>query len=102
MSLGYLLRPLADQDIDRIADDLIERGNLDVGLQFLATALATFALIATQPEMGWRCRLKGPELRSARVFRISEPFGKCLVFYLPTPGKIETFRVLHGAQDQTS
>ncbi len=49
--------------------------------------------------MGRRCRLKGPELRSARVFRISEPFGKCLVFYLPTPGKIETFRVLHGAQD---
>lgn len=82
MSQRYTVRPKADKDIDECADDLVERSSLEVGLHFLAAAYDTFTLIATQPEMGWLCRLRHPEL----VSRISEPFEKFLIFYLPQAG----------------
>lgn len=99
MRQGYTIRPKADKDIDDCTDDLVERGSLEVGLHFLSSAIETFELVATQPEMGWVCRLRHPELKDARVFRISEPFEKFLIFYQPQHGRIEILRVLHGAQD---
>ena len=99
MNFGYVVRPKADRDIDDIADELSERANLDTGLRFVALAYESFALIASQPEMGWPCRLRHRELKSARVFRIGEPFEKYLIFYQPLRGQIEMLRILHGAQD---
>jgi toxin ParE1/3/4 len=100
VTLGYLVRPKADRDIDAISDGLVERAaNLDLGLRFITVTYETFALLAVQPMMGWSCRLPHLELKTARVFRVGEPFEKYLIFYRPYRDRIEILRVLHGAQD---
>ena len=100
MIFGYVVRPKADRDIDDIADGLVDRSaSLDIGLRFIAIAYETFALLASQPKMGWSCRLQHQELKGARVFRIGEPFDKYLIFYQPYLDRIEVLRVLHGAQN---
>jgi toxin ParE1/3/4 len=100
LSFGYVVRPKADRDIDDIADVLAERASsVDLGIRFITTANETFALLASQPKMGWPCRLRHQELQGARVFRVGEPFEKYLIFYQPFRDRIEILRVLHGAQD---
>ena len=99
MNLRYALHPKADRDVDEIADELVDRGNLDLGLRFLTLAYEAFDLISSQPEMGWSCRLRRKELVTVRVFRIKAPFEKYLIFYQLIDGQIEILRVLHGAQD---
>ena len=99
MNLRYALHPKADRDIDEIADELVDRGNLDLGLRFLTLAYEAFDLISSQPEMGWSSRLKNKKLADVRVFRIKAPFEKYLIFYRRVAAGIEILRVLHGAQD---
>ena len=99
MNFGYIVRPKADRDIDNLADSIAERTTLDQALQFLSEIHATFALIVTQPEMGWHCKIKHPQLRTARTFRVNQHFNEFLIFYQPDAGHIEILRVLHGAQD---
>lgn len=85
MKSRYLLRPKADQDLGEHAYFLAREASPEVGHRFLVAAHETFALLATQPGMGWHFRLKHPELESLRVFRISG-FEKMLVLYLPLSG----------------
>src|SRR5262249_45355065 len=88
-----------DKDLDDIADDLVERANLETGIRFLSNAYETFLLIASHPRMGWACRLRKLSLAGVRVFRVSPPFGKYLVFYVVQDERIEILRVIHGAMD---
>ncbi|MCX6591684.1 MAG: type II toxin-antitoxin system RelE/ParE family toxin [Acidobacteria bacterium] len=99
MSARFTITSKADRDLDDIADDLVGRASIDVAIRFLAAAEETFALVATQPDRGWRCRLSHADLQAARVFRLAGPFDKYLMFYVPSPGHIKVLRVLHGAQD---
>lgn len=99
MKFGYVVRPRADRDIDEIADYLVEESGLDTGLRFLAEVYETFALIAVQKEIGWRCKVRHAALMSARTFPASARFDKFLIFYQPFEDRIEILRVLHGAQD---
>lgn len=99
MSVVFTVRPRADRDLDEIADYLAGEGGLDIGLRFLAEAYATFALIAFQPDMGWRCKQRHAELQGARVFAVRGPFSKFLIFYRNETSRIDILRVLHGAQD---
>jgi toxin ParE1/3/4 len=71
---------------------------MELGLRFLEAAHETFALFATQPDMGWKSKLRHPSLRSMRVFSVGG-FEKILIFYRPGPGTVEVVRVLHGSQD---
>ena len=98
MKPRYLLRPRADQDLDEHAYYLAREANPEVGHRFLVAAHETFALLATQPEMGWHFRLKHPSLESLRVFRISG-FEKMLAFYLPVESGVEIVRVIHGSRN---
>ena len=98
MKPRYLLRPRADQDLDEHSYYLAKEANPEVGHRFLVAAHETFALLATQPEMGWRFRLKHPRLESLRVFRISG-FEKMLVLYLPLESGVEIVRVIHGSRN---
>jgi plasmid stabilization system protein ParE len=66
VSFGYTVRPQADREIDIIADDLADEGSLDVGLRFLAEVYETFALLASQPEIGWPCKIRHPQLIGSR------------------------------------
>ena len=82
MSDRYVLRPKADQDLDDQAFYLAEEASPEVGHRFLVAAHETFALLVTQPAMGWHPRLKHPELASLRMFRVSG-FERILVLYRP-------------------
>lgn len=82
MNPRYVLRPHADLDLDQHANYLAEKAGPEVGHRFLVAAHSTFALLATQPEMGWHFQLEHAALKSLRVFRISG-FEKMLVLYLP-------------------
>ena len=48
----YAVKPKADRDLDVYADYLVEEASLDVALHFFAAAYSTFAILATQPNMG--------------------------------------------------
>jgi plasmid stabilization system protein ParE len=67
----YVVRPKADQDLDDQAYYYATEAIPEVGHRFLVAAHDTFALLARQPEMGWRVRIKHPGLESLRVFRVS-------------------------------
>lgn len=99
MSLGYVIRPQADQDLGAIADYLAEEAGLDTGLRFLSEAFATFNLLAANQQMGWACKIRHPKLKEARTFPCNRPFEKCLIFYQPSNDQIEILRVLYGSQD---
>jgi plasmid stabilization system protein ParE len=70
----------------------------ELGNRFLLAAHRTFALLATQPNMGWPFRLRHPGLKSLRVFRVSD-FEKVLILYLPLADGIDVLRVVHGSQN---
>jgi toxin ParE1/3/4 len=96
VSARYIVRPKADQDLDDQAYYLATQANPEVGHRFLLAAHETFSLLATQPEMGWNCRLKGPGVESSRVFRAAG-FKRVLVLYRPRPDGVEILRVVHGS-----
>jgi toxin ParE1/3/4 len=99
LSFGYVVRPKADLDLDEIADYLTQQSSLDTGRSFLDEAQRTFALLATQPDMGWRAEYNDSRLTGVRAFRVGAPFTNFLIFYQPRGERIEILRVLHGAQD---
>ena len=98
MSSRYLVRPKADQDLEEQAYYYATKESLELGHRFLLAAHETFALLASQPEMGWRPRLQDPALQSLRVFRVSG-FEKVIVLYRPVSNGVDIFRVVHGSRD---
>jgi toxin ParE1/3/4 len=94
----YLIRPIADQDLEEQAFYLAQHAGPEIGHRFLVAAHETFTLLAGRPGIGWHPRLSHPSLTSLRMFRISG-FEKTLVLYLPVPGGIEVLRVIHGSRN---
>ena len=97
MSPRYVLRPKADKDLDDQAWYLANHASPDVGHRFLLAAHETFSLLATQPRMGWHCRIKHPDLESLRFFRVAG-FERVLVLYRPLLEGVEILRVVHGTR----
>jgi toxin ParE1/3/4 len=98
VSSRYVLLPQADRDLDHEADYLVNEGGTEVGLSFLKAAEETFDLLAGQPGVGWRCRLKIQALISVRVFPVKR-FERLLIFYRPAHDSIEILRILHSSRD---
>lgn len=94
----YVVRPKADQDLDDQAYYYATAATPEVGHRFLLAAHQTFALLATQPNMGWHPRLGHPALKHLRVFRV-KGFEKLLVLYLPLLDSVEILRIVHGSRD---
>jgi toxin ParE1/3/4 len=94
---NYVVKPKADHDLDEYADYLAE-ASVDLALRFLDLAHRTFALLATQPNMGRRCRLRHPRLEGLRVFRV-RGFEDLLILYRPQPQGVEVLRVVHGSRN---
>jgi toxin ParE1/3/4 len=95
---SYLVRPKAHQDLDDLAFYYATESNPELGHRFLVAAHETFSLVATQLNMGWRPRLRNPNLHSLRVFRVTG-FKKILILYLPLARGIEVLRVVHGSRN---
>lgn len=98
MGNRYLLRPKADRDLDDQADYLADVASPEVAHRFLVAAHETFALLANQPRMGWRSKLRHPQLSQMRIFRVSR-FERTLILYLPNADGIEVLRVVHGSRN---
>jgi toxin ParE1/3/4 len=98
VSAIYLVRPKADQDLDKEAFYLASEASPEVGHRFLYSAHETFGLLAAQPQMGWHARLKQPKLTDVRVFRVAG-FERILVLYRPCPDGVEILRVVHGSRN---
>ena len=98
MSRRYTIKPKADLDLDQYCDYLAQADGFDLAVRFLDAANSTFALLATQPAMGWRSRTRYPGLELLRVFRVSG-FPSMLVLYRPISGGVEIVRVVHGARN---
>ena len=94
----YVVRPKADQDLDAQAFHYATEANPELGHRFLLSAHDTFALLATQPEMGWNPKLRHPRLLGVRVFRVIG-FEKSLIFYRPLEYGIEVLRIVHGSRN---
>ncbi len=98
MTPAYSLRPRADRDIDEYVDYLAANVGLRVALHFLDATHQTLALLASQPNVGWRSRLMRPELASMRVFRVAG-FERMLILYRPVEDGIEVLRIMHGSRN---
>jgi toxin ParE1/3/4 len=98
VSVRYLLTAKADQDLDEQAYYLACEANAEVGHRFLVASHQTFALLASQPKIGWHAHLKHPRLTSLRVFRVSG-FPRMLVLYVPLADGVEILRVIHGSRN---
>ncbi len=64
-STRFAVKPKADRDLDDYADFLAKEASLDVALGFFDAAYHTFALLATQPNMGWHAKVKYPGLEAS-------------------------------------
>ena len=98
MSGSYVIRPKADRDLDDQGYFLATEASPEIGHRFLLAAHETFGLLAANPDMGWKARLKHPELTTLRVFRITG-FQRILVFYLPHVEGVEILRVVHASRN---
>ena len=94
----YVVRPKADQDLGDQAYYYATAASPEVGHRFLVAAHDTFARLATQPNMGWRARLRHADLKGLRVFRVTD-FERILLFYLPLLDGVEILRVAHGSRN---
>ena len=94
----YVVRPKADRDLEDQAYYYATEATPEVGHRFLVAAHDTFALLATQPNMGWQSRLKHRELKRLRVFRV-KGFERILILYLPLLDGVEILRVVHGSRN---
>lgn len=95
----YVVNPKADEDLDGQADYYAFEGSPELGHRFLFEAHETFALLATQPDMGWKPKLRHRDLKDLRLFRVSGSFDKVLILYRTHESGVEILRVLHGAQN---
>jgi toxin ParE1/3/4 len=77
---------------------LAQQAGEGVAERFMECAETSFALLATQPQMGAPLSLSRAELAGMRKWRI-DGFDNFLIFYLPRPDGVAIVRVLHAAQD---
>jgi toxin ParE1/3/4 len=98
VTVRYVVRPKADQDLEDQAYYLAVEATPEVGHRFLIAAHEAFTLLATEPEMGWHPKLKHPDLSTVRIFRV-KGFEKMLILYRPSPDGIEILRVIHGSRN---
>ncbi len=101
MKRGYVVRPKANEDLDAQALYYANEVSLELGHRFLVAADDTFSLLATQAQMGWQSKTRGPNLEGLRVFRVIG-FERILILYRPRPNRIEIFRVIHGSRNLRS
>jgi toxin ParE1/3/4 len=95
----YVIRPKADQDLEDQAYYYAVEASPELGHRFLVEAHETFALLSTQPQMGWAPRLRHLDLKALRLFRVGGSFEKILILYRPHENGVEILRVLHGSQN---
>ena len=89
---GYVLRPKAREDLERIGDYTLERWGdrqEEIYLGMLNQALLS---LVDEPELGRPADAIAPGLRKLRT-------GRHMVFYLISETNIDVIRILHQSMD---
>jgi toxin ParE1/3/4 len=94
----FLVRPKADQDLEDRAFYYAREVSSELGHKFLSSAQETFTLLSTHPEMGWNPKLRHPDLKALRLFRVTG-FEKILILYRALEDGVDILRVPHGSQN---
>ena len=89
---------MADLDLENLAYYYAREASPELGHRFLTAAHDTFALLATNPGIGWRPQLMHPKLEFARFFRVRR-FEKVLILYLVIHNGVDILRVAHGSRN---
>ena len=76
-----------------------EKADIETADGFLKAAEDTAAMLAGQPEAGYRLAVRRPELQGMRRLALPDGFEKILLFYFPVENGIELVRVVHGSRD---
>ena len=92
--MTYGLDPEAQRDLEAYLARVAEDDPAAAVRQDQRTA-ETLALLARQPRMGRKARIRGLR-REVRSFAI--PGSPLRVFYVETPGGIHVLRLYHGAR----
>jgi len=93
-----VIRPSADQDIDREALQIASSLGMDAGLRFYEACDRAFALLLTQPKLGVIRDFDLPLLAEMRLWKL-KGFEDYLVFYRPMKAGIEVLKVIHGSRN---
>lgn len=92
------IRPQARQDIREIFRYYIEVGGIELAKRFRNTASRTFQQLAQFPSMGSPRKVRKPNFRGVRMWRV-RGFDSYLVFYFPKEDGIAIERVIHASRD---
>lgn len=92
------LRPKARREINSILVYYIENAGVDIARRFRKAASETFLDLAKNPLMGSPRKVRKPEFRAVRMWRV-RGFENYLVFYRPRLDGILVERVIHASQD---
>ena len=98
MSYRLVIKNRAEQDLRQQAEYILQNGNVDAAVNFLAAAEATFSQLAKMPGMGKVTQLVLPRFGEVWQWRIRK-FEDHLIFYRIQETKIEVLRVLQGTRD---
>ena len=98
MSLVVNRRRAARRDLIGVFNHYVDEGSIKTARRFLAQAESTFQRLARLPSAGALYEPDDPIHPGLRYMPVSR-FRKDLIFYVPVPGGIDVFRVLHGARD---
>jgi toxin ParE1/3/4 len=98
MNYRLIIKDPATQDLRQQAEYILQQGNTEAAVRFLAAAEATFTQLATMPGMGKVKQFKDSRLGEIRQWRV-RGFEDYLIFYRIQEATIEVLRVLHGARD---
>jgi toxin ParE1/3/4 len=93
MSLPVILRPEAEEDLQRIHDEL-EEVREGLGKRFVARVREVFERVESFPALYgviWR------DVRAARVKRF-----RYIVYYVIFSDRVEVLGVIHGARDASA
>ena len=95
---SVFVRAAARQDLVDHFIYLAEEADIVLADKYLANAEVTFAELAERPPIGSPLKLRHPDLKGMRKWRVND-FDNFLIFYLPRPDGISGVRVLHSASD---
>ena len=99
MTRSLKIQPLADHDIDQIAQH-IAGDNIDAALRFLNASQLTFGLLCDMPLIGVSCLpyFKTELAKQLRLWRV-KGFSNYQILYRVTDEHVVIVRVLHAARD---
>ena len=99
MKPTFILRTRAKRDLVEQAHYLDATATPDVSDRYLEAVTAAFASLVAHDQLGKRVHSTRKNLRGLRQFSVAAPFGKYVVFYIPTTKGIDVARILHGSRD---